>query len=135
MSFIRKHHLLLFFLTWFLLNLVQAAKTELFNDEAYYWIYSKYLDWGYFDHPPMIAILIRAGYNLFQNELGVRLLIVLCNIFTLFIIYQLLLRKNDGLFYAITSSFAVLQIGGMIAVPDLPLAFFVALFFWLIKNL
>jgi hypothetical protein len=22
------------------------------DDEAYYWVYSKFLDWGYFDHPP-----------------------------------------------------------------------------------
>jgi hypothetical protein len=27
-----------------------------------------FLDWGYFDHPPMVALFIKAGYSsLFQN--------------------------------------------------------------------
>ena len=38
-----------------ILNLLQAGFTTLNNDEAYYWMYSKFLAWGYFDHPPMIA--------------------------------------------------------------------------------
>ncbi len=24
-------------------------------DEAYYWLWSERLQWGYFDHPPLIA--------------------------------------------------------------------------------
>lgn len=53
---------------------------------------------------------------------------------TLAIIYLLLPRKNDGLFYALACAMAVLQIGGIIAVPDIPLTFFVALFFWCYKK-
>ncbi len=33
--------------TWFLINLLQALFTGLHPDEAYYWMYSKFLDWGY----------------------------------------------------------------------------------------
>ena len=40
---------------------VQARCTGLHPDEAYYFQFSQTLDWGYFDHPPMIALLIRAG--------------------------------------------------------------------------
>jgi hypothetical protein len=134
MSFIRKYHLPLFFIGWFLLNLFQASFTGLLDDEAYYWVYSKFLDWGYYDHPPMIALLIKAGYAILPGEGGVRLFIVLLNTLTLFIIYKLLPVKNDRLFYAIASSIAVLQIGGIIAVPDLPLCFFVALFFLAYRN-
>src|SRR4028119_1663605 len=119
MSFINKHHRTLFFLAWFVINLVQAGTTGLFHDEAYYWMYSMYLDWGYFDHPPMVAFLIRMGYILFHNEFGVRLMTVVLNTLSLLIIYHLLPRRNDRLFYAIASSFAVLQIGGIIAVPDM----------------
>ena len=129
MSFIRKYHFQLFFLGFFLLNLFQAAYTELLDDEAYYWIYSKFLDWGYYDHPPVIALLIRGGTALFANELGVRFFIVVLNTLTLLIIYKMLPRKDDRLFYAMVASIAVLQAGGIIAVPDLPLCFFVALFF------
>lgn len=119
-----------FYTTWLLLNLIQSYGTELLDDEAYYWVFSRYPDWGYFDHPPMIALLIRAGYALFHNELGVRLFMALMNTGTLLLIQQMLLRKNDRLFYAIAFSMGVLQIGGILAVPDIPLTFFTALFFW-----
>src|SRR6478735_8889000 len=129
MSFIKKYHFILFFVVWTLLNFIQAGFTVLLNDEAYYWVYSNYLDWGYFDHPPMVALLIKAGYALFHNEFGVRFFTVLLNTFTLLILYRLLPRKNDQLFYTIAGSIALLQLGGFIAVPDMPLVFFVALFF------
>lgn len=128
MIFIKKYHLLIFFSLWTLINFFQAANTVLLNDEAYYWVYSNFLDWGYFDHPPMIAALIKAGYFLFRNELGVRFFVVILNSLTLLIIYNLLPRKNDLLFYAIACSVAVIQFGGFIAVPDIPLVFFAALF-------
>ena len=50
----------LFYLVWLALGLIQAGTTELLDDEAYYWVFSQHLDWGYFDHPPMTALLIRA---------------------------------------------------------------------------
>lgn len=133
-AFFRKHHVLIFFTSWFVINLIQAATTELFDDEAYYWIYSNYPAWGYFDHPPMISWLIQAGYSFFQDELGVRLFIVAMNTSTLIIIRELLDKKNDFLFYAIAGSIAVAQIGGIIAVPDIPLMLFVALFFLLYRR-
>ena len=134
MTFIKKYHLVLFLTAWTLLNLFQAANTVLLNDEAYYWAYSNFLAWGYFDHPPMIAALIKAGFFLLHNELGVRFFILILNALTIVIIYSLLPRRNDILFYAIVCSIAVLQIGGFIAVPDIPLIFFVALFFLAYKN-
>ena len=134
MTFIKKYHLVLFLTAWTLLNLFQAANTVLLNDEAYYWAYSNFLAWGYFDHPPMIAALIKAGFFLFHNELGVRFFILILNALTIVIIYNLLPRRNDILFYAIVCSIAVLQIGGFIAVPDIPLIFFVSLFFLVYKN-
>ena len=133
-SFIRKNHRILFFCFWLLINLSQAFGTELFDDEAYYWIYSRYLAWGYFDHPPMIAWLIKLGYSIFANELGVRLLVVLLNTATIYLISRLIEKKDDLFFYAIASSIAVAQIGGIIAVPDTPLLFFVALFFTVYKR-
>ncbi|MFI5132687.1 MAG: ArnT family glycosyltransferase [Chitinophagales bacterium] len=134
MKFLKKNILPLFFLSWFLINLLQARATELFDDEAYYWVYSKFLAWGYYDHPPMIALLIKIGYAFFHNELGVRLLIVILSTASLVIIYDLLPQKNKKLFIGIVCSIAILQIGGIIAVPDIPLIFFTALFFWLYRR-
>ncbi len=38
-----------------------AAAIPAFPDEAYYWEWSRHLAAGYFDHPPMVALLIRFG--------------------------------------------------------------------------
>jgi len=42
-----------FLLGWTILNIIQGYTFELHADEAYYWLYSRFLDWGYFDaiHP------------------------------------------------------------------------------------
>ncbi len=129
MQWVRQNHKSLFYLAWLLLNLAQAGSTGLMDDEAYYWVYSRFPDWGYFDHPPVIALMIRAGYALFSNELGVRLLVVLTGTGTLMAMDSLMKQRDDRLFYAIALSMAVLQLGGMLAVPDTPLLFFVAVFF------
>ncbi|WOD41773.1 glycosyltransferase family 39 protein [Nodosilinea sp. E11] len=31
-------------------------------DEAYYYLYSRYLNWSYFDHPPMVALTTGVGW-------------------------------------------------------------------------
>jgi 4-amino-4-deoxy-L-arabinose transferase-like glycosyltransferase len=131
---LQKNHRLLFYGLWLLLGLMQAGLTELQDDEAYYWVFSRYLDWGYFDHPPMVAVLVKLGYAIFPNELGVRLFPLLLNIFSLLIIENLIDKKNSVLFYGIALSIAVLQISGFVAVPDIPLIFFTALFFLCYKR-
>jgi len=51
-----------------------AALLDLCPDEAYYWVWSKRLDWSYFDHPPMVAWLIAAATRVFgDSPLAVRL--------------------------------------------------------------
>lgn len=124
----------LFLLTWLVLGLLQACFSELWDDEAYYWVYSRHLDWGYFDHPPMIALLIKIGYGIFHNELGVRLLIVFVNTLTLWITARLIASKDNKLFYLLIGAMGAMQIGGMLAVPDVPLIFFAAIYFWVYRN-
>jgi len=132
--FFQKHHRLLFYSSWLLLALAQAASTELIADEAYYWVYSRFPAWGYFDHPPMIAFIIKSGYAIFHNELGVRLICALLSTFTILITESLTERKNPFLFYTIVLSIGVFQIAGFLAVPDTPLLFFTALFFYAYRS-
>ncbi|HWR32320.1 MAG TPA: glycosyltransferase family 39 protein, partial [Chitinophagaceae bacterium] len=133
-EFLKKNHRLAFYGLWLLLGIFQAGLTELQDDEAYYWVFSKYMDWGYFDHPPMTALLVKMGYAIFPNELGVRLFPLLLNVFSLVIIEKLTDKRNPFLFYALTLSLAILQISGFNAVPDIPLIFFTALFFLFYKK-
>jgi hypothetical protein len=134
MNFFQKHHRLLFYSAWLILALAQSASTELIADEAYYWVYSKFPAWGYFDHPPMIAILIKTGYAIFHNELGVRLICALLSTFTIVITDSLIERKNPFLFYTIVLGIGALQVAGFFAVPDTPLLFFTALFFYVYRS-
>ncbi len=119
----------IFYILWLAIGLVHAGSSGLFDDEAYYWMYAQYPSMGYFDHPPMIGLLIRAGYGLFSNELGIRFFIVLMSTGTVWGIDALLHHRNDRLFYAMALSLGLMQVGGIIAVPDIPLMFFVVLFF------
>ena len=58
----------------YLLRLIYCSQIDLLPTEAYYWNYSRHLDFGYLDHPPMVALLIRAGTTAFGNtEFGVRI--------------------------------------------------------------
>ncbi|MBE9603509.1 glycosyltransferase family 39 protein [Acetobacteraceae bacterium H6797] len=57
------------------LRLLVAALLPLAPDEAYYWVWSRALATGYLDHPPMVALWIRAGTLIAgENALGIRLL-------------------------------------------------------------
>ena len=68
---------------------VMAALLPLSADEAYYWLWSKHLAAGYFDHPPMIAWLIRAGTLLFgDTPLGVRLMGVVLSLPASWFVWQ-----------------------------------------------
>ena len=82
-------------LAWLVINWLQAAFTELDPDEAYYWMYSKVLDWGYFDHPPFLAVLINVGYGLFPSELGVRFMVALLQPISFYFIWLILDKPTD----------------------------------------
>ncbi len=57
------------------IRLAVAAATPISADEAYYWVWSHGLQAGYLDHPPMVALWIRAGTLLAgQGVFGIRLL-------------------------------------------------------------
>ncbi|HUX94154.1 MAG TPA: glycosyltransferase family 39 protein [Bacteroidales bacterium] len=129
----------IFLILWLTFNLLQAGFTDLNNDEAYYWMYSQYPAWGYFDHPPMIAFMIGAGYQLFNNELGVRLLSVLFMAGSLIVIWKLIddsdfKEANLKYFILLAIILPVFNIYGFIATPDSPLIFFSLLFLLAYKK-
>ncbi len=56
-----------------ILRTLAAAMLPLSADEAYYWLWSRHLAAGYFDHPPAIAYVVRSGTLLFgDTSFGVR---------------------------------------------------------------
>ena len=121
-----------------LLNLLQAYFTPLIYDETYYWYYSQNMAWGYFDHPPMVALLAKIGGVLFKGELGVRFMGCLLGAGTLMILWDLVEHKNKSknvsLFFLLAFSMVLFNAYGFFTLPDTPLLFFTALFLWLYKK-
>ncbi len=131
----RKHYYIL--AAWFIINFIQAFFTGLHSDESYYWMYSENMAWGYFDHPPMVALLIFLGHALIPGELGVRLLFILISTATLGLIFNELNEKKHLFFLTIfVFSFPLTHthIGGFLALPDTPLLFFTVVFLILYKR-
>jgi hypothetical protein len=127
----------IFLMIWLGINLIQAWFTQLHYDEAYYWVYSKQLAWGYFDHPPMVALLIKIGYGIFHNELGVRLFFVLLGTATTGMILYLINETEDLLFlflFLLSVPLLHFHVGGFLALPDTPLVFFATLFFVIYRK-
>lgn len=111
-----------------IVNLFQAAFTELTGDEALYWMHGQNLDWGFRDHPPVIGAMIKIGYGIFRSELGVRLLIALANALTIFLIWKLIKPQSLTAFVLLVLSIPVLSIYGFMATPDVPLLLAVAIY-------
>ena len=121
-----------------IINLIQAYLTPLIFDESYYWYYAQNMDWGYFDHPPMVAALIKMGSWLFQGELGVRLMSVLFSLGTPLLIWDCIddAHKKEYVphFFVLLFSMTLLHAYGFFMLPDTPLLFFTALFLWIYKR-
>ncbi len=99
---------------------------ELLEEEAYYWNYAKHLDYGYLDHPPMIALFIWIGTFFFgDTEFGVRFVSFLAWLLTSFFVYRTshhICRVRIGLTALLLISLFPFYFGiGMLATPDAPL--------------
>lgn len=124
---------------WIIADLFVAILTPMHADEAYYALYGRYLDWGYYDHPPMVALLTAVSNALFKGNLSVRFLTVLLHGGTVWLIWRTIAAKSptrrDVLtFFAVAASFVMFSVYGFVTTPDAPLIFFTALFFLLYKH-
>ncbi len=108
---------------------------ELSYDEAYYWMYSKFLDWGYYDHPPIVAISIWLGTLIFgDNEFGVRSMFMLYQMGTFYLLMKLIKPKKLVYMVCLFLAMPLLNLNGFVAIPDGPIMFFTTLFFYYIKR-
>jgi len=98
------------------------------GDEAYYWSWSRHLDLSYFDHPPMIAWLLRLATAGATNEFNVRLVPLVCFAATAWLIWRLALEiAGERAALVSLASFLLIpatHIGAFAAVPDAPLMLF-----------
>jgi 4-amino-4-deoxy-L-arabinose transferase-like glycosyltransferase len=109
------------------LRLVAAAWTPLTFDEAYYWMWSKHLAGGYYDHPPMVAVVIRLGTMIAgDTEFGVRLVSILLALPMSWAVYRTAAILFGGQRVAATATILLnvtlmAAVGTLIVTPDAPL--------------
>ena len=104
---------------------------ELHPDEAYYWLWSKHLAFGYYDHSPMIAYFIKLTTLFWDSELFVRLSSIIATIIISILMWKFTKKLFEN---EIISSAAVIMVntlplmlvGSIIITPDTPLFLFFA---------
>lgn len=125
-----------FLIGWTLLNILQAFTLEIHADEAYYWMYSRFLDWGYFDHPPMVAVFIKIGDAIMHNELGLRLITIITSSLSIYVLWLILKKYAIDVrqFVLVTAGIFIFSIYGFTTTPDAPLYFFAILFYYVYQR-
>ena len=100
-------------------------------DEAYYYLYTRHLDWSYFDHPPMVALTTGFGVWLTGqvSPFTIRLGPLLLHTGSLLLLYltarQLFSEKAALTSLTIATLCPLFLLGfGVLTLPDSPLIFF-----------
>ncbi|MCL6554461.1 MAG: glycosyltransferase family 39 protein [Firmicutes bacterium] len=108
------------------MRMAVAVAAPLLADEAYYWLWSRRLDWSYVDHPPMIAYLIRLSTLGGDTEFWVRLPALALGVATaygLYLLGQEMFGERVGFMAALLCQVTpILGGAGVFSTPDAPLA-------------
>jgi len=106
-----------------------SATLQLHPDEAYYWLWSRHLDLGYFDHPPLVAYLIRLTTLLSRQELWVRFSGILETLIVSAFAWALSLQLSNDRKIAAASIITLIVMpltlaGSVVITPDVPVFLF-----------
>jgi hypothetical protein len=101
------------------------------DDELYYWCWSKELQLSYYDHPPMVALMIRASTMAFGDTLfAIRFPACVATV-AVFGVIGWLTRPRGILFGTVFTP--LFTFGAIVVTPDTPLLLFWALYLaWLV---
>lgn len=101
-----------------------------FNDEAYYWEWSRRLATGYYDHPPLVAWILAGTTRLLgHSRLAVHLPAFALSLATTAVVFRLALALFPGRRALAWSAVAALNaaplfgLGAVFTTPDAPLLF------------
>ena len=80
-----------------IIHFIVASYIGLSPDEAHYALYAKFIDWSYYDHPPMVGWIQFAFYRFSESELVLRIVPMLSWLFSLYLILFLTKILKDSL--------------------------------------
>jgi 4-amino-4-deoxy-L-arabinose transferase-like glycosyltransferase len=122
-----------------LLRLVAAAAVPLSPDEAYYRLWSMALAPGFLDHPPMVALFIRAGIAMVgDTPLGVRLLAPFAALAGSLLLIDAVDRTTPGrgeTAAMLLNATLLFGAGAIVMTPDTPLLLFWTAALWALARL
>ena len=111
-----------------LVRLAFISNTMLIDDEAYYAMYARHLAWGYIDHGPVVAFLIKLFTMFTENAFTVRIgPIALITILTIILYRFGKSQFNEATGIALSlglSANMLFHTNAVVMTPDVPLAFF-----------
>lgn len=129
--------LLLILLALTAIRIAVASAYPLVDDEAYYWTWSRHLAWGYPDHPPAVAGMVKlttavAGDTVVGIRLGAILLAALSSVLIYDLARQMFDRRAAILAAAGYQMIPVAAVGAVFTFPDAPFIFAWILAVWCI---
>ena len=114
-----------------IIRLLFISNTLLINDEAYYAIYARHLAWGYVDHGPIIAYLIKFFTLIWENSFTVRLgATTLMSVLTIILYYfgKKYFNSQTGVLLSLSLTANMLfHTNSIVITPDVPMTFFTIL--------
>lgn len=127
--------LLIGFLIIYLLRLLIVATMGIMPQDAYYYLYSEHLALSYFDHPPMVAYMLKLfSLVLGKSVVAIKLtdfIVTLLTLLSFFKLARIFLSDNQAvkaaLFFGTTLMVSILSFN---TTPDVPL-----LLFWTLSLL
>ena len=94
-----------------LFHLLTANRYGIFRDEMYYLACGEHLDWGYVDHPPLIALVAWIARYLFGDSLiGVRFFPALAGAVTVWFTGKVTREIGGGAFAQVLAALAVIAV-------------------------
>jgi 4-amino-4-deoxy-L-arabinose transferase-like glycosyltransferase len=122
-----------------LLALLHAWSLPFSADEAHYALYGSFLDWSYFDHPPMVGWLQSIALSFSESEFSLRVIPIILSGLSLYVLFHLA-KKDFGENTALLTillfiSAPILQILPFGMIPETPLILAGLLNIWVLKKI
>jgi len=122
-----------------LLALLHAWSLPFSADEAHYALYGSFLDWSYFDHPPMVGWLQSIALLFSSSEFSLRVIPIILSGLSLCVLFHLAKKdfgeKTAQLTILLFISAPILQVLPFGMIPETPLILAGLLNIWILKRI
>lgn len=122
-----------------LLSITHAWVMPFSADEAHYALYGQFLDWSYFDHPPMVGWLQGMSLLWGDSEFALRILPIILSGLSLLLLYRLTHEEfgenTARLTLLLFITAPILQVLPFGMIPETPLILCGLLNIWILKRI